>query len=57
MRKKQASGGIERKFLTSILWVGVIPMALALVIGYVFAREGQQIAVEQNLFTAARKTA
>lgn len=57
MRDKQASGGIERKFLTSILWVGVIPMTLALIIGYVFAREGQQIAVQQNLATAARKTA
>lgn len=32
-------------------------MALALIIGYAFAREGQQIAVEQNLSTAARKTA
>lgn len=57
MRRPQARGGIERKFLTSILWVGVIPMALALIIGYAFAREGQQIAVQQNLATAARKTA
>jgi PAS domain S-box-containing protein len=57
MRRSQARGGIERKFLTSILWVGVIPMALALIIGYAFAREGQQIAVQQNLATAARKTA
>jgi PAS domain S-box-containing protein len=54
MRKKMARGGIERKFITSIIWVGVIPMVLALIIGYVFAREGQQIAVRQNLNTAAR---
>jgi len=57
MRKRQARGGIERKFVTSILWVGVIPMALALIIGYVFAREGQQIAVHQNLATAVQTTA
>jgi len=57
MGKKQPKGGIERKFLTSIIWVGVIPMFLALLIGYVFAREGQQIAVQQNLNTAAQKTA
>ncbi|MBI1318159.1 MAG: response regulator [Candidatus Hydrogenedens sp.] len=57
LRKRQARGGIERKFVTSILWVGVIPMALALIIGYVFAREGQQIAVHQNLATAVQTTA
>lgn len=57
MRKRLARGGIERKFITSIIWVGVIPMVLALIIGYVFAREGQQIAVRQNLNTAARTIA
>ncbi len=57
MAKKQSRGGIERKFLTSILWVGVIPMTLALIIGYVFAREGQWMATQQNQATAARKTA
>jgi len=57
MARRPARGGIERKFVTSILWVGVIPMALALIIGYVFAREGQQIAVHQNLATAVQTTA
>ncbi len=57
MRKKQARGGIERKFLKAIFWVGIIPMALALIIGYAFARTGFQIAGEENLETAARKTA
>jgi PAS domain S-box-containing protein len=50
-------GGIERKFVTSILGVAFIPMMLAMVIGYVFAREGQQTAVMQNLSTAVQTTA
>ncbi len=54
MFKRQSRGGIERKFITSILWVGVIPMALALVSGYVLARENQKNAVRINLETAAR---
>ena len=57
MRKSPPRGGIERKFITSILWVGVIPMTLALIIGYFFAREGQWRATQQNQATAARKTA
>jgi len=57
LRKRSGRSSIERKFILSIVWVGVIPMSLALIIGYVFAREGQQIAVQQNLATAARKTA
>lgn len=57
MRKKAPRVSIERKFLTSIFWVGVIPMTLALIIGYVFAREGQWISTQRNLATAARKTA
>lgn len=54
MMSKHSRSGIERKFLTSILWVGVIPMALALVSGYVLARENQKNAVRINLETAAR---
>ncbi|MCF6287409.1 MAG: PAS domain S-box protein, partial [Candidatus Hydrogenedentes bacterium] len=54
MSSKQSRSGIERKFLTSILWVGVIPMALALVSGYVLARENQKNAVRINLETAVR---
>ncbi len=34
MFKRQSRGGIERKFITSILWVGVIPMALAQGVSY-----------------------
>ena len=53
MSTQQARGGIERKILTSILWVGVIPMGLALLIGWIFAYQGQQLAVTQELNTAA----
>lgn len=57
MRRRHNRGGIERKFVTSILWVAFIPMTLALLIGYVSAREGQQLAVIQNLSTAVQTTA
>lgn len=56
MFRRRPRGGIERKFLTSILWVGVVPMLLSVIIGFVFVYEGQQIAVERELSTAARKT-
>ncbi len=57
MRKMLTRGSLERRFVVSILWVGVIPMMLAMVIGYLAAREAQQIATLQNLSTAAKKTA
>ena len=57
MRNNAPRGGIERKILSSILSVGVIPMALALVTGYTFAHQAQRVAVQQNLATAAQKTA
>ena len=53
MRKRVVRRSIERRILTSILWVGVIPMAIALVLGYFVAHEGQRIAVQQKLETAA----
>lgn len=57
MEKNGPRRGIERKILTSILWVGVLPLLVALVLGVSMAREGQRIAVEQALLTAAEKTA
>ncbi|MFP4499560.1 MAG: response regulator [Candidatus Hydrogenedentota bacterium] len=57
MPKRFARRSIERRILTSILWVGVIPMAIALVLGYFVAHEGQRLAVQQKLETAASKTA
>jgi len=56
MNRKPGRSGIEKRVVTSIVWVGVIPMMLAMLIGYLVAREGQQLAVEQNLRTAASKT-
>ena len=50
-------GGIERKILTSILWVGIWPMTVALIVGYVSARSGQSNAVQQTLLSAAYNTA
>ncbi len=56
MKRKQARVGIERKILTSILWVGALPMAVALLTGYFAAYSSQKTAVEQTLLTAASKT-
>lgn len=56
MERKTKRSSIEKRFVMSILWVGVIPMILALLIGYFAAREGQQLSVLQNLSTAANKT-
>lgn len=49
MAKKAARGGIERKFITAILWVGVLPMGLALCLGFIFAMQGQRDAIQQTL--------
>ncbi len=56
-QKRQRHNSIERRFVVSILWVGVIPMALAMIVGYVVAREAQRVSVLQALSTAAGKTA
>lgn len=49
--------GIERKILTSILWVGILPMVVALIAGYIAGRRYTSTAVQQTLLTAAQKTA
>ena len=49
MAKRAARGGIERKFITAILWVGVLPMALALCLGFIFAVRGQRDVIRQTL--------
>ncbi|MGI6139695.1 MAG: ATP-binding protein [Candidatus Hydrogenedentales bacterium] len=54
---KSARSSIERRFVLSILWVSVIPMTLALLIGYFAAREAQHFTVLHNLRTTVRKTA
>lgn len=57
MKSFHSKVGIERKILTSILWVGILPMAVALIVGYITARRSQSNAVQQTLLTAATKTA
>lgn len=49
--------GIERKLLTSILWIAIVPLGLALVLGYVAVRQWQETAARETLRTAAEKTA
>ncbi|MFP4192154.1 MAG: response regulator [Candidatus Hydrogenedentota bacterium] len=49
--------GIERRILTSILWVGIVPMALALIGGYAALRATQRAEVMDDLTAAADKTA
>ncbi len=56
MRKTESHRGIERKILTSILWVGILPMTLSLVVGYFSARQWQNASVRQSLSTVAEKT-
>ena len=49
--------GIERKILNTILQVAILPLVIAVIVGYITAREGQSNAVEQALLVAACKTA
>lgn len=49
--------GIERKILSTILWVCTLPIAVIIVMGYIVARGGQSTAVQQALLSAAQKTA
>ncbi len=48
--------GIERKILTSILRVGILPMAVVLIAGYITARIGASNAVQETLEVSVRKT-
>ena len=56
MNRREPHVGIERKILTSILWVGILPMTVALIVGYITARGGQSSAVQQTLRPAAPNT-
>ncbi len=49
--------GIERKILTSILWVGILPIALALIGGYTTLRATQRNDVMEDLAVSAQKMA
>ena len=56
MSNRQPRVGIERKILTSILWVGILPMAVALIVGYLSARRGASEAVRETLQVSAQTT-
>ena len=49
--------GIERRILASILWVGIVPMALALIGGYAALRATQRADAMDDLRVTAEKTA
>jgi PAS domain S-box-containing protein len=57
MARNERRSGIERKILAAIFWVGIIPITVALIVGYGITREGQRKAVQRNLTTAAQRTA
>mgnify|MGYP007112995656 FL=1 len=40
--------GIERKILNTILQVAILPLVIAVIVGYITAREGQSNAVDQK---------
>ncbi|MCH8203626.1 MAG: response regulator [Candidatus Hydrogenedentes bacterium] len=54
--KRKPRVGIERKILTSILWVGILPMAVALIVGYVTMRIKASEAARETLEISVRKT-
>lgn len=49
--------GIERKILSTILWVCTLPIVIIIVMGYIVARGGQSEAVQQALLSSAQKAA
>ena len=57
MPTKRPKRGIERRILTSILWVGILPIALALIGGYTTLRATQRKDVMEDLAVSAHKTA
>lgn len=48
--------GIERKILNTTLQVAILPLVIAVIVGYITAREGQSNQVRESLLTAASKT-
>ena len=49
--------GVERKILTTILWVGITPLTIVLIVGYAVVHESQRGAIQNTLAMAAQKTA
>lgn len=56
MLRKERRVGIERRILLSILWVGITPITLVVIIGYVGALEYERLTLERTLEVAAEKT-
>ena len=56
MSVKGPRSGIEWKILTSILWVGILPMALALILGYIAVRGSRSEYALDTLLTSVTKT-
>ena len=56
MEIKKPRGGIERKILASILWIGILPLSFVLATGYFFVRDWQRQLAEDSLRTAVEKT-
>lgn len=54
---KRQHRGIERKILTSIVWVSIVPMCFTLAFGYMTARWGQAQRVAESLAVITRTTA
>lgn len=57
MPNTERRSGIERRIVTSILTVGVLPMIVVVIAGYFAARGAQSLAVEQTLSVAVNRTA
>jgi hypothetical protein len=57
MSVKGPRSGIEWKILTSILWVGILPMTLALIVGYLTVRSGRSSSTLETLHTSVNETA
>ena len=56
MRSKRTRRSIESKIVSSILWVGIVPLCLALAGGYVTARKWQERSTRRALLTTVEKT-
>ncbi len=57
MGSRSSRVSIERKILTTILVVGILPMAVALTFGYIAARSVQSSSVRQTLLITAEEAA
>lgn len=57
MAAPERQRSIERKILTSILWVGIGPMLFILILGFVSARWAQSVRTQKSLAALSQTTA